>query len=731
MNRHRSSKITFNLSSGKEFFDQLGKNEDKESADDMNEDSKTRTKTFNMEEMKDETRKLFIKLEEKTYLDSTEHKREITKQIKEMTDYVKNFQNSITELRTDIDKINIRKDGCLGDALDKIGKLETELNSLKMKQNNGDKRVSDFIDRMEKIVDENLLLTGLVGEYNKFKDLKSILEYLLSSYQNSVISKEKSNLEYANFKEKLESKVNSLINKFELQEKSIKAQVYSRIDLCESNLRTSIEDCNDKINEVRLENTKAAVRLISASEILEKEVKESQLQRVELANKLERRTEATVNDIKGYSKDLSSHFDRNVNDLKLLLQKQVLAESEHLSKMMKNDSDIILINDKIDSLAERVEQKIEDLKSSGLAQPYNYFFSSLNLSTEGFYMSILGNDEEEVDNQQQNEFDIPPEKKPKKVVFNTSSKNVIKFQTEIPQKQIELEEKRSKTQSARISSESKPNSILPKINISNRSNYNKNNYNLTEGDSAEGLPSSNLEGNFKVKVTQNFQRSEFLIQDTRQKLKDILGKLNFLMKSSNPQDTYFETRADEKKKLNTTNYKFKVNNGGYQQVDLASQAFPSKEKDDKFKNENKLPSKSTTNLNFVHKDSSFNVKAKASNSSSNILLEQISKDTFIPSQTESNLCFTNSHLKKKLHIVGSGPSIKFKTQGEIVGSSIGNSVRMKELENDENLIENNYAVKFLNPSSCNVSKSTQILKSSAKPKDITGFMRFNIIDLKK
>lgn len=715
MEKHRSSKFTFNLNASKELLEQLSQPDEEYFETKLNH-SKSKSKYVNIEDMKDETRKLFIKLEEKSYMENAEFKKEISKQIKEMTDTIRNYQNYAADLKNDIDKLNIRKTGSLGDAIEKVSRLEDEVQTLRHKHNNNEKRVSEFVDKFEKIVDENLHLTGLVGEYNKFKDLKSILEYLLNSYQGSVVSKEKSSLEYNIFKEKLEGKLNTLINKFELQEKSIKSQIYSRIEVVESSLRGSIDQTLEKINEVKIENTKAAIRLISTSESLEKEIKISCLQRSELEKLLVN----LVSDFDKKSIELTETFKKSIKEMECMIQDQRCTGNELHDKTSKTNSELRIRQEKIESYIGSIEQRLQELKLSSVTKPYSIFFSSVNLTPEGFSLYIPKKNDEDFENFEDNseEFESSVKKTNKKVLFNVSSinfnnDNKLLYQTE-------LEEIRKRVLLQSNSANGPETDVLPNINLSAKSNGN-----FSKSINKLDIPLGNVEhsnnigllsnfDNFKEKVIENFQRSEYLIQQSRIQLVELANKVNKLLNDKN--SSKYPGDFSNNRKLKASGYSSRMINTDYH-FNSSNQGILSSDETE-IRRDSKILSKSTNELALVKDNNhSFNTKMKESKSTY--------KGNSIPCKTESNLNFTNSHIKKKLNI-SSGGGVKYRIQPDF--NTIGN--KMRELEQDEYLIDNNYSIKYMDPNTCNIPK-VKIAKNLAKPKDISGYMRFNIIDLKK
>lgn len=204
-------------------------------------------------DMKDEARKLFVKFEEKTYTEQSLYKKEVDSSIKSMGISINIFRVEIDSLKEAIERLNQVKEVKKEENYDRINKVESDLVTLKVKQSNLDKKVNDFIEKTDRTINENLVLSGLVGDYNKFKDLKSLLEYLLTNTNSVQVNKDKSMLEFQSIKEKMESKLSSFLSKYEQLERSMKSQFYGKIEISEDNLRNLISTLQDKLESFKAE----------------------------------------------------------------------------------------------------------------------------------------------------------------------------------------------------------------------------------------------------------------------------------------------------------------------------------------------------------------------------------------------------------------------------------------------------------------------------------------------
>lgn len=201
-----------------------------------------------VEDMKDEARRLFVKFEEKTYTEQSQYKREIESLIKSMNSTLNMLRLDMETIKQSVDKLSLVKEDRKEEIQEKVNKTETDLNSIKLKQHSLEKKWQDFAEKIDKVLSENLSFSGLVGDYNKFKDLKSVLEYLLSNANANQTGKDKSILELQILKDKIESKLASILNKYDLLEKSIKSQVYGRIEHVENIQRNSISNVEVKLD---------------------------------------------------------------------------------------------------------------------------------------------------------------------------------------------------------------------------------------------------------------------------------------------------------------------------------------------------------------------------------------------------------------------------------------------------------------------------------------------------
>ena len=645
-----------------------------------------------LEDMKDETRIMFSKLQEKTYIENAEYKKDVNEQIKRITNNFSSIKDDVTGLKQTLEKIDLKKLKGNDDLSDKVQKIELELISHKVKNNYVDKKMTDFIDKTSKVIDDNLKMNGLIGEYNKFKDLKSLLEYLLTHITSSSSIREKANLEYQNFKEKLEGKVNSIQNKFDLQEKSIKSQIYSKIDLTEAGIRNTIEQLKDLINEVRLENTKSAVKLIQSSDELSNEIKISLEERKQLENIFKTSSESIKSSFNEVIQNYDSQLlesNTKINDLStknINLNKEIGSLQEQLKKS----------NSSIEALQKGFLEINNKIKSLSSPSKINKTQNSFNFNNKEDQQAQTTINKNYIINTQQQDFN--------KTKFYSSlilSVSSIKFS--IIDKQYIEEEITNKLSVLKPISHIKTKSN-PKI-INNRpSNETIMSNNDNKQDEKTNLLLNSIQNltdnftDFKIRVVRNFETTESSIQNTQVKLRESFDYLHSL--------------------LNNRHNIISENNSPAETGNLIKSS---------------LNIKANPGLNNSHRGHNKSSKSLIKSMNGSYLnYENILKDLSLPTNVNSNLMKITKPYENRV-------SNRYPSQKKDFENSLINKIK-EELDSDNFnsqlsvQVLDPHAIKEYNKNKYNKFRhgnNTHSTNAVLKPKNLTNYMKFNLVDIKK
>ena len=166
-----------------------------------------------------------------------------------------NFQNKKDDNEI-IQKLkkNLSKTEELTGKLDvKIEKLENELDNTNFK--------------FDKILNWNLTLPGIIGtETCKFKSLREFLDYINKTIQTLNNNKEKNNIDLKSYKEKLENIIKSFNLQIDSVTNTFKDFCNKSIKQVEKQFFNRIEETEEKIENLRIENSKFTLDLINECE---------------------------------------------------------------------------------------------------------------------------------------------------------------------------------------------------------------------------------------------------------------------------------------------------------------------------------------------------------------------------------------------------------------------------------------------------------------------------------
>lgn len=764
LNKVKSQKSNFFLDTGREILEKISLNDDSspekqyfdklESPEKRQLHLRSKSKQFDVEDVKEETRKLFIKLQEKTYTENAEYKNEINKNLKDISSNLNLLQVDYSQLKNEIQKLEIRKKSDNTDNNDKVSKLESELISLKVKNMALEKKMVEYIDKNDRIIDSNLSLTGLVGEYNKFKDLKSLLEYLLTNTQNANSIRDKMTIENQTFKEKLERSVSTMANRMELQERSIKSQIYNKIDMTENNFRNLLDNMTERIEEVKLENSKAAVKLIHHSEILEKDIDDSIKVRKDLIETFQNTEGNIKSSFEEFKKEtyekISSNKELIISE-KCFLLKQISDNDNKLNKFIDHLSQLNskigsledennTLKNQIYSLHEKVahnspnqNQKANHNKENKSLNPN--FYSSLSLAPDNFQISL--NDETTKIRKNSN----ISEKEEENVLTEQSTNN----------------KKPEKNKSNLKAKSSHKIMVVNNSNINTNTNYQSENFSPNKLESysksnsykaLQQLISSSFEdkekiellvtivkglaenyNDFKTRATINSQRTELSIQDLRKNFNNLYYTLTEINRKEQINEYNQLANSAQLKPVRVLNKNAK----SFHHIEIPQRnSFRNSKANTPFINYSniKLPQIEGHNTDRMITDT-LTTNPKESTSKSLIKthngrffnFDAIMQDMILPEKQA-----TNNQVKKK-YIINKK---KDKTEKELENTIL--SKIKSELDNDKDQIDNHLSVQVLDPSCItqyNSMKNKLVSKSNIKPKDLTNYMKFNLVESKK
>ena len=358
-------------------------------------------------------KKLEEKIEKyKTQITITEN--EYEKNTKRINSQYTEILNSQAQLNTRLDKLK-SYDSFVLKTNDQITSHELRINAIKTD-------LTKSIHKYDKIYLDNLILPGYIGEFSKYKNCQIFFDDVILQLSKLNSYKEKNILDLKSYKEKLEGCIktfNLLVDNNSKANMKYSNEIGQKT---EKNCKEMIEMINERLMEMRLENSKYAIELKNKSLDLSKEWEKIQKIKEEISLKFEKEVNIfktvsnnTINSFSDFKKEFGTikhkffelaEFIRDVRFRKNLgpnIQKreikQVVKKITTKKKNSFDDSELKINNKEKEILninfntqydknnlreshSQEVEHRIRCLKDDGKKNINNTNLKRVNLSNE-------------------------------------------------------------------------------------------------------------------------------------------------------------------------------------------------------------------------------------------------------------------------------------------------------------------------------------------------------------
>ena len=480
------------------------------------------------------------------------------------------FLNKLSDYKTSTDKIKfefnsenkltnskfskiIDTQAKMTSRLDQLSDYENFVTKTKEKLVSHDIRLTnirnDFslaTQKYDKIYLDNLELPGYIGRCAKYKNCQSFFLDVIKDLAKLNIYREKNILDLKMYKDKLEtiiSSMNSILdNNNESQIKYINEMKEKILKDCKS----MFEDVSDGMKDIRVENSKYAVDLISTSMNLSKKWEKLEKIKEELLEKFN----YDVNKYQMLTDDTIKSFEEFKNEYGVIRRKFMeLAEFIKDIRFRKN----IGGNVKKKEVKQMVKKMLKKRKSfeGEKVQLLSDITIIENIDYKKYY-NIESNDEAEINNESNGE---------EKNIHNRSKslkpKNKKTFNNNIKEKEKEKlnEKNKEKINSNKISKEIKQkkemnqsveDTRVPRINMNNSS---VNKYSNIDKEKEKNKSSRSVNMNIKLNISNSMNNKKNSMNKITQDEKNI--KNNLIIDSKNLKD---EENFDQKnKEMNKSN----------------------------------------------------------------------------------------------------------------------------------------------------------------------------------
>ena len=242
---------------------------------------------------------------EKYKIQITTTENEYDKNTKRINSQYTEILNSQAQLNTRLDKLK-GYDAFVLKTNDQITSHELRLNAIKTD-------LTKSIHKYDKIYLDNLILPGYIGEFSKYKNCQIFFDDVILQLSKLNSFKEKNILDLKSYKEKLEGCIktfNLLVDNNSKANMKYSNEIGQKT---EKNCKEMIEIVNERLMEMRLENSKYAIELKNKSLDLSKEWEKIQKIKEEISIKFEKEVNVfktvsnnTINSFSDFKKEFGT-----------------------------------------------------------------------------------------------------------------------------------------------------------------------------------------------------------------------------------------------------------------------------------------------------------------------------------------------------------------------------------------------------------------------------------------
>ena len=223
------------------------------------------------------------------------------------------------------------------------------------------KELRDSIFAHDKLLSESIIYPGIIGQMCKFKNLHQFIDYSLLNISDFLSYKEKNNIDLKSYKVKLEIMMKNMKIQMENLSKTITDYTKKCIEQSEFKLIEMINSFHDKIEEVKLVNSKYVFDLNEKIEFLNKEIEKTIDDKIK--NEIvsyKKNNKISNKNLESYKKDFIE-IKSQISNLKINI-KEIKSEINSIKSEKKNDlnnniNSNIVLNNKSKEIKESKESK--------------------------------------------------------------------------------------------------------------------------------------------------------------------------------------------------------------------------------------------------------------------------------------------------------------------------------------------------------------------------------------
>ena len=255
---------------------------------------------------------------------------------------VKQNELKFQTLNTSINDINIKIAYC-NEIATKVEQLfqfkshtENMLSALSVRNDSLSKDIKDVVVKYDKIILDNLMYPGLIGNDCKYKTFHEFLNYIIQQLNEFIYYKDNNDTTLSNYKTKLDSVSKSISTRIDAIISSMKQFTTQSINDLNEKILSKLHSYDERLQEMRIENSKYTVQLKYQTANMLNEWSSV----INMKDELISQFNQSNNKINETMKTLEQHITEYTNQYKQIKSKFVLVSN--MLKNIKNGNDVIM-----------------------------------------------------------------------------------------------------------------------------------------------------------------------------------------------------------------------------------------------------------------------------------------------------------------------------------------------------------------------------------------------------
>ena len=185
----------------------------------------------------------------------------------------------------------INTDKTIRERVDKLiefkEKVDDSMLTEKIRLDNTRNDLNHNVNRIDQILKDSVIYPGIIGGISRYKTFHEFIDYVLTQCSQNLTFREKSIIDFKNYKEKLDNTISSFNSQINKLLNTTSEYTKTCVKECEDRMKSIYNVYDDRLQDARIENANYAIGLEKATESLKKELENLYIVKNELYKKVD------------------------------------------------------------------------------------------------------------------------------------------------------------------------------------------------------------------------------------------------------------------------------------------------------------------------------------------------------------------------------------------------------------------------------------------------------------